>query len=124
MSGPTPLSATEHPTAHESTETVLFDIDEFCAVVFDDRNNRLHRLNPSASAVWILCDGTASPDQMAEELAEMLGLDHTRAAVGVSEALGSFWEAGLLIGSPDPEISNPEAAAAGERRILERLHDP
>ncbi len=112
------------PTAHPSTETALFDADEFCAVIYDDRTNRLHSLNSSASAVWILCDGVMSPDEMAGELAEVFALGHEQATVGVSSALESFWDAGLLLGSPEPEISSPEAAAAGERRVLERLHDP
>lgn len=124
MSAPGPLIATDHPTAHEATETVLFDTDKFCAVVFDERTTRLHRLNPSASAVWVLCDGSATPAQMTSELAEMLGIDRADAASGVAAALLSFRDAGLLVGSSAPEISKPGAAAAGERRILERLHDP
>ena len=40
------------------------------AVVYDDATGNLHHLNPTATVVFSLCDGTASARELAVEISE------------------------------------------------------
>ncbi len=43
-------------------------------VLYDSERGRLHVLNPTASAIWDLCDGSHSLDEMAGTLARSFEL--------------------------------------------------
>ena len=59
------------PAPHDAIETVFLEPE---AVLYDDRTKSVLRLNPSASAVWLLLDGQTPPDGIAAELAELTGV--------------------------------------------------
>ena len=59
------------PAPHEAIDTVFLEPE---VVLFDGRDASVVRLNPSASAVWLLLDGATSPAVIAAELAEIVGL--------------------------------------------------
>ena len=44
------------------------------AVIYDERTADLHHLNPTATIVFGLCDGTATMPRIAEEISEAFGV--------------------------------------------------
>lgn len=70
------------------------------AVVFDEERGELHHLNAPATLVLSLCDGSASPDELAEDIADAVGADLEEVRAHVREAIDGFRDAGLLIDSP------------------------
>ncbi len=64
-------------------------------VVYDREEDRAHRLNPTAAAVWRHCDGRASLDDVAAALREEFGRQPPEDLVWL--ALGQLEEAGLLV---------------------------
>lgn len=66
--------------------------------VFDPDTGMLHMLNPSALAIWEMCDGETSPTEMAEAIDEVTGLGTAATAVDVQNALTSLRDAGLVDG--------------------------
>ena len=64
--------------------------------VYDKTTDSLHMLNDSARAIWELCDGETSPDEMADAVAELTGLRREDAQTDVSIALGELRSLGLV----------------------------
>lgn len=64
--------------------------------VYDAEADSLHVLNASAKAIWELCDGSTSPDEMAAAISELTGLDTDSARVDVDATLIALGELGLL----------------------------
>jgi hypothetical protein len=93
------LDSSVAPQPHSQVAWELFDRDGFEIVIFDGRTGRAQRLNPSASAVWLLCDGTLSTKQIAAELVETFGLEPADAAGAAVDAIAEFEAAGWLDGS-------------------------
>lgn len=78
-------------------------------LVYDLQRHRAHSLNVGAAAVWRLCDGSRSVDDINVAAAEILGVEPDLTMV--ERALSQFEHAGLL-----------EAEQASERRqLLSRL---
>jgi len=63
---------TENPIRSDGLEV---DEAEDGLVVFDPRTETVHHLNPSASVIFDLCDGSRDPDAIALLLAEVYELD-------------------------------------------------
>jgi PqqD family protein of HPr-rel-A system len=82
------------PRIREGLTTVEIDGE---AVVYDETTGELHHLNPSATIVLSLCDGTRSVDDMATEVSEAFTVAREEVYAQVSAALQSFGEAGLLV---------------------------
>ena len=55
------------PAPHDAIDTVFLEPE---VVLFDGRDASVVRLNPSASAVWLLLDGATPPAAIATELAD------------------------------------------------------
>lgn len=66
------------------------------AVVYDEASGELHHLNPSATIVLTLCDGTATVDEMAAWIAEASGVDPAEIADQVRTTIDRFSGAGLI----------------------------
>jgi PqqD family protein of HPr-rel-A system len=58
-------------------DLTLVECDEGEALVFDPDTGGVHHLNAEAALVFRLCDGTASVQQTATEIAEEFGLPRT-----------------------------------------------
>ena len=117
------FTADATPESHPSVASAVFDNDEFCVVLFDERANRLHRLGSAASAVWMLCDGETSIGNLVDELVELLDLPRDTTASDVRLALNDFWSMGLLVGSPEP-ATRTESDGRDADRVLARPPDP
>lgn len=49
-------------------------------IVYNEATDRVHHLNPTASVVLVLCDGTRSVEDIARDAGETFGLDATPTA--------------------------------------------
>jgi hypothetical protein len=74
-------------------------------VIYDQDRARAHRLNPSAALVWRRCDGQTTVAEMAEALAEELGVPNDETVVWL--ALDRLEQARLLDGGAEgsPRLS-------------------
>ena len=108
------------PAPASEVETTLFDEGEFCAYLYDSRTNKAHRLSPSASAVWMLCDGVTPTDQIVEELTGLLGQPRETIDADVQTILHDLWSLGLLAQSPPPR----DEMGTSDDDYLERPPDP
>jgi hypothetical protein len=70
--------------------------DEFA--ILDAAQNVLHILNPTAAAVWVLCDGGHSEPEIAAQLCAAFSSAEPEAVRSdVAAAVRSFREKGLLL---------------------------
>jgi hypothetical protein len=68
-------------------------------LVYDLENDEAHHLNPTAAAVFELCDGQLSLDQLIEQLARQLG--QPVGAETVRAAVSLLADRKLLVATPD-----------------------
>ena len=64
--------------------------------LYERDTDSLHVLNESAHAIWELCDGETTPEEMAAAIAEVTGIGLDQAGSDVEEALGKLRELGLV----------------------------
>jgi len=69
-------------------------------LVYDPRSERVIALNESARAIWSLCDGRHSADDVAATLGRSLGLPPHALESDVGRAISEFRNAGFL----DPRL--------------------
>ena len=81
--------------------TVVPVADE--AAVYDRRKNKLHRLDPIATAVWSRLDGTTSTADLAASLARDFGAPAGRVSHDVVALLETLMGEGLVVSSDAPE---------------------
>jgi coenzyme PQQ synthesis protein D (PqqD) len=65
--------------------------------VFDPETSALHLLNATATAIWVLCDGETTPDEMVEAICELSGLPGEVVTEDVRRILLQFEEADILM---------------------------
>ena len=66
--------------------------------VYNPSTGALHVLNPSALAIWELCDGATTGREMAEAVAELAALDLAAAESDVVMALEALSGQDLIYG--------------------------
>lgn len=64
--------------------------------VYEAETDSLHVLNDSARAIWELCDGETTPEEMADAVAELTELDREAAVEQVAAALRALQDARLV----------------------------
>jgi len=64
--------------------------------VFNPDTDQLIQMNRSAFAIWELCDGETSPEEMAAAVADLTNVDWARAHHDVEQALRDLDGLGLL----------------------------
>lgn len=64
--------------------------------LFDPQNGSVHMLNETALAIWELCDGETSPDEMVDAVVTLFGMHQDVVEEDVKRILGEFEHAGLL----------------------------
>lgn len=69
---------------------------EHGTAIYEPETDGLHLLNSSALAIWELCDGRTTPEEMAEAISELTGLGVEVAAQDVRSALETLSELGLV----------------------------
>lgn len=84
------------PQPHTRDDVVFRRLGEEFAIL-DPEGQVVHVLNPTAAAVWVLCDGTLHLEGIAEEVARVFGSpDPDRVRADVTEAVSTFGRLGLL----------------------------
>jgi hypothetical protein len=66
--------------------------------IYEIDSDGLHVLNASALAIWELCDGQTTMDEMAVAIAEVTGLEIEVAATEVAATIEIFRQLGLVDG--------------------------
>lgn len=84
-----------------SEELAVVELDGE-AVIYDPRTGDLHHLNPTATIVFSLCDGTATVREMSQELSGAFGIAPEEIESQVRSLLRRFRAAGLLDASSRP----------------------
>lgn len=83
-----------HP--HTREDVVFRRLGEEFAIL-DPEGQVVHVLNPTAAAVWLLCDGTLELTGIADEVVRAFGAaDAEQVRTDVIEAVSGFAERGLL----------------------------
>jgi hypothetical protein len=85
-------------------------------VIYDLERHKTHSLNPTAAAVWRMCDGQTPPEVMAERLGAGLGLHEDDAASIARMALERLDKANLL-----QERVKKGSAALTRRQVIKRV---
>lgn len=66
------------------------------AAIYDPANGSLHRLNTSALAIWELCDGQMTLDELVAALVEVTGTDENSVTTDVLRTLDDLKRSGLV----------------------------
>lgn len=64
--------------------------------VYESESDRVHMLNPSAMAIWELCDGNTSPEEMATAISELTSIGIADALTDVRQTLETLKDLGLI----------------------------
>lgn len=64
--------------------------------IYEPESDSLHVLNDSARAIWELCDGTTSSEEMAEAISSLTGISVRQASIDVETALADLSSIGLV----------------------------
>lgn len=89
------LSTERRPTQLADDALIARDLgDEY--LFYDTSGDRVHVLNGTARAIYILCDGQRSETELAGRFAEMYRIDLTTAERDIKETLERLVELGLI----------------------------
>lgn len=65
-------------------------------VIYDPETKVVHILNATATAIWVLCDGETTPEEMVDAICELSGLPREVVVEDVRRILLQFEEADIL----------------------------
>jgi len=65
--------------------------------IYNAETETLHLLNDSARAIWELCDGDTSAEEMAEAVSKLTGVDYKDASKDVETTLVKLSSLGLVV---------------------------
>ena len=88
-----PSRGAERPTRRVDVEWVTLDGE---AALYDPTANVLHRLNAGAAAVWAVCDGTASMDEITRAIVDAYSGPPGEIGRDVPAVIARFRRLGLL----------------------------
>lgn len=75
--------------------------------MLDQRNSKVHQLNPVAGLVWGLCDGGHAEAAMVERVMECYDVGREKAESDVRSLLEHFLSIGLLVTDNPSAVSSP-----------------
>lgn len=101
-------------------DLTLVELDQE-AVVYDPISGLVHYLNPMASLVLQLCDGTATVKETTAELAEANEVEPEAIAADIRRLIKQFRDTGLVVPSAGAtRLLDARSDASDERRIVRR----
>jgi PqqD family protein of HPr-rel-A system len=65
-------------------------------VIYDPLTSEVHMLNATALAIWVLCDGQTTVDEMVQAVCELSGLPETVVREDLTGILGRFADSKIL----------------------------
>jgi len=83
------------------TDVVLIDDEDRSLLVKPD-DQGTHVLNPTARAIWELCDGVTLPSEMVDAICEVFNVEAAQAEEDVTRTLDQLTEVGLILWSSTP----------------------
>ena len=89
------------PVRH--TDVLLMD-EDIRSTLIDPDAGTTHVLNPTARAIWELCDGTTTLDELVNASCEVFSVPHGQALRDVAAVLGQLEQAGLVTWSADEQV--------------------
>jgi PqqD family protein of HPr-rel-A system len=92
------------PKVRDDLTVVVLDGE---CVIYDDETGDLHHLNPTATIVFQICDGSGTVPELAGDIAEVFSVEGAQVQQQVEDLIRGFGEAGLLEGV---ERKRPEDA--------------
>ena len=100
MSDPSPITSADidgsfRPRA--SAHITSVEVDNV-AVLYDESYGVCHRLDPVATVIWSLLDGSTTVDELVEELAELYATDRSTVEVDVFALMRHLGDLGVLDG--------------------------
>ena len=75
---------------------VVLDGDDTRSVLIDPGRGDGHVLNPTARAIWELCDGTTTLDELVDAICQVFSVPHGVALRDVAAVLAELEAAGLV----------------------------
>lgn len=79
------------------------------ALILDPKTKAVHRLNPMASVIWSLVDGSHSADDVTNAIADRVYAPLSILRADVYAQLTDFYAMGLLVqATPAPKTKNPK----------------
>jgi PqqD family protein of HPr-rel-A system len=78
------------------------------AVIYDERNGDVHRLNPTAALVFSLLDGSVTIHELARDVSEAFSRPVTEIEAQLRALVDQFGESHLLVGT-EPPMAEDEA---------------
>ncbi len=91
--------AASRPRVREDLTVVELDGE---AVIYDERSGELHHLNPSATLVFGLLDGTATVRELAAEVADAFGVPADQVESEIRALIRRLRSLGLMNGRAEP----------------------
>lgn len=86
----------ERPCIRDDLTVVELDGE---AVIYDERNGDLHRLNPTATLIFSLLDGSSTVDELARDVSEAFSMPAGEIAEQLRSLVVQFGESHLLAGT-------------------------
>lgn len=99
---------TMKPKVREDLAMVEIDGE---AVIYDQPSRDILYLNPTATIVFGLCDGTGTVKEMAADIADAFQVQSAEVERQIRSLLRGFKKSGLLDGYPIPEHQHRKKAA-------------
>jgi hypothetical protein len=84
-----------HGYAARRADVLLVD-DGVDSVLVPPDEERTHLLNPTARAIWELCDGQTDAEEMAAAICQVFAVSWDDAMTDVARALNTMTEVGLV----------------------------
>ncbi len=88
------ISSPTLPTRRD--DVLLVDDGSDCVVAVPDQSSTL-LLNPTARAIWELCDGRTRPDEMIVAICDLFDVGRGTAQRDVTAALAAMTHVGLVV---------------------------
>ena len=102
------------------SDLTLVELDQE-AVVYDPISGLVHYLNPMASLLLQLCDGTATVKETTTDLAEANEVEPDVIAADIRTLIKQFRNAGLVVPSAGAtKLLEAQSDASDERQIVRR----
>ncbi len=111
------MTARIRPKARDDLAVVELDGE---AVIYDEGTGDLHHLNPTATIVFSLCDGTATIREIADDLAEAFTRSPAEVEPQVRRLLLRLRRAGLLQDDGRARANGRRAHANERDRVRQR----
>jgi hypothetical protein len=80
-------------------EGVILQDEDTRSVLLDGNSGTTYVLNPTARAIWELCDGNTTSDELVAAICQVFSVPEQVALHDVTEAVRKLEEAGLVVWS-------------------------